>query len=473
MVLRMQADTAGATAISLLGLVPGPADTAAALAGVALNGNGVLTNGTEAVTQGQSAVGDFVDGLFIPDSSSEFGPRATDIRNGGQVGPSGEQLRNAGLAQVVLQGARSSASAAAGTFGAAAAFDESDPFVIFARQVIEEMNDLFLDDALSSTVEDGSILRSLLSDGLTNINSAIMISGSQSETDVDNALASINQISLNFRTTVENAQDVFLAAADAIRDIATTEDELVTMFIDAKNAYFDTIIEAIETFGEEHQAATEAVGDAIMSTYVDTVDLSEAVAADFNLLVTLAFEQVDLLNRMTTIAERLLEFSQTGDLDPSLVPDLQQLLSDLDAFDAAIAATGFDSLNEFARSVVQETRQFAEALFNLSIPVGFDLNDVFVLVEFEDGTIIRDTIAAGESYSVNGVVDTTAIIRFYDPSTNQYVENEIEFTEDGSFGRSILSEVLTLDSDGDGLGDLGEFVIGSDPNNIDTDGDGA
>jgi hypothetical protein len=63
-------------------------------------------------------------------------------------------------------------------------------------------------------------------------------------------------------------------------------------------------------------------------------------------------------------------------------------------------------------------------------------------------------------------------LRLFDPATNWFRERTITVGEDNTEGTSSLSLVLAEDRDGDGIPDLGEEVIGTNPDSADSDGDG-
>lgn len=152
------------------------------------------------------------------------------------------------------------------------------------------------------------------------------------------------------------------------------------------------------------------------------------------------------------------------------VEETKDLLARFTTISETLDSFGVSSMLEFHQLALDELEQVYDVTVELALPFSDQLNTIFASAG-SGNSLTRAQLGPGEGFTVSGEEEASTTLRFFDPATGFYGEDRVTFGSSRS-GSTILNQRPTLDSDGDGIPDVGELVIGTNPQAADSDGDG-
>lgn len=280
----------------------------------------------------------------------------------------------------------------------------------------------------------------------------------------------------DFDGALEAASDAFIAAATSISDdVAGGGDptEGADAFEAAQAAYFEAVVAASEAFFASVEAIEEdlaaAIDDAEPALRNGIIGFLDQATVYIDTLL----DYLGVLEDFETVKSEFVAAVDAGETD--LTAFEAPLIAAADGFDAFLASlqgAGFQSLGDWEAVLVNQGAAAFGAFETLAAPLFTAPNDVYAQAILEDGSVLRRKLGPDETFDIAIPEDTSFTVRFFDPATNLFSSDPVTVGGRNTSGVSIINEVLTLDSDGDGIPDLGEEVVGSDKDNPDSDGDG-
>ncbi|WP_170062577.1 VCBS domain-containing protein [Roseovarius mucosus] len=472
------ADAGVSTAASL---TPG-VDTLFNVKGALQNGRDAIQNLTDARDNFTGFLGDVVYAATADSPSEVFGDRARDIAANGPVGPSANDINRAlnpdafpDAPSPEPQNLRSFSGDLAAPLGfsslSVVSLSEDNVLLPLVEDTILAAQEQIIEQGRLANLNGVQMLQSFLIRDGQRI-SAGLDPDSPARQAVTDALDAIAGIVPAFDRAIADAADAFRMSVSMVDTEMLGVEASIAAFQEAQNAYAAQIGAAFATFNADYATLTTEVDAAITRTFNETngtvLDLFDQLAA----AVEFYDRQIAIIDDYAALVEQLgsLDGSQQGLLD--LEANAKALLADITAFLDDLGLAGAASITSLSAALADQSKRVTDQIDLALTPFVDSFNPLFAQAILDDGTVLRARLAPGEEFSINGPVGTDAVIRFFDPATNLFSERTITFGEDNTTGRSVLSIVLTEDRDGDGIPDLGEEVIGTDPDSADSDGDG-
>jgi len=275
------------------------------------------------------------------------------------------------------------------------------------------------------------------------------------------ALSDAFGLALAAKTQAENARNAFekqSQAAKALAEWAHIRQNDVQDFIDQKIREIDNALERIERVGDRLSNAIDATRDAI-----EFLESAANWRDRFGAPRALSVSETSANKPARAV------YSNEG-VTSSLLDAIANWQLSLNRLAENSSSRAFQDLGDAKEQLIGVANGVSDIADGATTPS----KDAFYAIELSNSVVIRGKLRSDGGFEVALPPNRTLPTFLYDPSTGFVAETVIVTGISGSVNHSrrLILQLDDDDADGDGLGRIAEFVVGTNNATPDTDGDG-
>ena len=255
------------------------------------------------------------------------------------------------------------------------------------------------------------------------------------------------------------------------------------------NASTDFASSVVEWTGEVRKEVVENIADAIEATQRGVNSAISTGKETLGVVVDTAKSTLNVFEYMNSVSRWINHFNPFGEGEfvsselfgegehgPTDAEVNQELLDAIAAMTDSLALLtdrGYTTIRQALDDARQGMNQFFEQFAAVVEPATTPARGAFYAIELGNNVVIRGQLRDDGSFDEVLPPDSRLPLSMYDATTGFVLETIIRTGNSGSESsqpRLILQDDKN-DGDNDGVPDIGEFVVGTDANLADTDGD--